>query len=53
MSKKRSRPKKNPQASSARRKIKARREDLCNYILIAILMDLALYSVYIQIIHHP
>lgn len=35
-----------------RKKAKARRDALWSYVLIAILLGIILYSVYIQILHH-
>ena len=53
MSKKRSRKKKDPQVMLARKKAKARREAMWSYLAIAILVGVVIYSVYIQILHHP
>ncbi len=52
MSKKRAQRKNDPREEMALKKAKARREALWSYVLIAIVLGLILYGLYIQILHH-
>jgi cell division septal protein FtsQ len=52
MGKKRAQRKKDPQKEMALKKAKARREALWSYVLIAIVLGIILYGLYIQLLHH-
>ena len=52
MGKKRVQRKNDPQEKMALKKAKDRRESLWSYMLIAIVLGLILYGLYIQILHH-
>ena len=53
MGKTRARRRNDPKVAMDRKKAKARREALWSYVLIAILLGIILYGLYIQILHHP
>ena len=52
MGKNRARRKNDPKVEKALKKAKARREAMWSYVLIAIVMGLFLYGLYIQLLHH-
>ena len=52
MGKKRSPRKNDPKVDKALKKAKERREALWTYVLIAIVLGLILYGLYLQILHH-
>ena len=52
MGKNRARRKNDPKVEKALKKAKARREAMWSYVLIAIVMGLILYGLYIQLLHH-
>jgi uncharacterized membrane protein YwzB len=52
MGKKRVPRKQDPKVEKALKKAKARREAMWSYVLIAIVMGLILYGLYIQLLHH-
>ena len=53
MGKKRSQRKNDPKVDKALIKAKERREALWTYLLIAIVLGLILYGLYLQTLHHP
>jgi hypothetical protein len=52
MGKNRARRKNDPKVEKALKKVKERREALWSYVLIAIVMGLILYGLYLQLLHH-
>ena len=52
MGKNRARRKNDPKVEKALKKAKARREAMWSYVLIAIVMGLILYGLYLQLLHH-
>ena len=52
MGKKRAPRKNDPKVDKALKKAKERRETLWTYVLIAIVLGLILYGLYLQILHH-
>ncbi len=52
MGKKRAQRKNDPKAEKTLKEAKARREALWSYVLIAIVLGIILYALYIQLLHH-
>ena len=52
MGKKRVPRKQDPKVEKALKKAKARREAMWSYVLIAIVLGLILYGLYLQLLHH-
>ena len=52
MGKKRAPRKNNPKVEKDLKNAKARREALWSYVLIAIVLGLILYGLYLQLLHH-
>jgi len=52
MGKKRAQRKNDPKAEKVLKEAKARRESLWSYVLIAIVLGIILYGLYIQLLHH-
>jgi uncharacterized membrane protein YwzB len=53
MGKKQSQRRIDPKVDKALKKTKERRETLLTYVLIAIVLGIILYGLYLQTLHHP